>query len=214
MGICLDSADLNDARRAQALGYVEFITTNPTLIAATGRPGLEVLSDLVEIFDGHVFYQVTANTVEARSDQAWEAHEIRPDKVVIKIPATTENMPMVAQLVASGIECAVTAVASPAQAYLAAQVNASFIAPYLSRLTHYSGDGLAVIRKMARIVEGTPTQILAASLKTVDDVVDALLAGAHHVTMPLDLILALGEHELSQQAIADFNASLQPGREC
>ncbi len=209
MGVYLDSATPGDARRAQQLGFVEAITTNPTLIARTGRPGLEVLAELVEIFDGHVFYQVTAPTAEGRFDQAWEAHEIRPDKVVVKIPATVENLTMAARLIDSGIECAITAVYSPAQAYLAAQVEATFAIPYVNRITRQLGDGLAVVRDVAQILQGTQTEVLAASLKTVDEVVATLLAGADHVTIPLDLILAMGEHELSRQAIEEFNASVK-----
>jgi transaldolase len=208
VGVYLDSAHPSDARRAQQLGFVEAITTNPTLIARTGRPGLEVLAELVEIFDGHVFYQVTAPSVEGRYDQAWEAHEVRPDKVVIKIPATVENLTMAARLIDAGIECAITAVYSPAQAYLAAQVEATFAIPYVNRITRQLGDGLAVVRDVAQILRGTQTEVLAASLKTVDEVVATLLAGAQHVTIPLELILAMGEHELSRQAIEESNAGV------
>jgi transaldolase len=208
VGVYLDSAHPSDARRAQQLGFVEAITTNPTLIARTGRPGLEVLAELVEIFDGHVFYQVTAPSVEGRYDQAWEAHEVRPDKVVIKIPATVENLTMAARLIDAGIECAITAVYSPAQAYLAAQVEATFAIPYVNRITRQLGDGLAVVRDVAQVLRGTQTEVLAASLKTVDEVVATLLAGAQHVTIPLELILAMGEHELSRQAIEESNAGV------
>jgi transaldolase len=208
VGVYLDSAHPSDARRAQQLGFVEAITTNPTLIARTGRPRLEVLAELVEIFDGHVFYQVTAPTVEGRYDQAWEAHEVRPDKVVIKIPASVENLTMAARLIDSGIECAITAVFGPAQAYLAAQVEATFVIPYVNRITRQLGDGLAVVRDVAQILRGTQTEVLAAGLKTVDEVVATLLAGAQHVTIPLELILAMGEHELSRQAIEEFNAGV------
>ncbi len=209
MAIYLDSAQLDDVRQARQLGFVAAVTTNPTLIAQTGRPGLDVLRDILEMTAGPVFYQVTGATVARRREQAWEAHQFAPGRVVVKIPATTENMPLAAELAAGGVTCALTAVASPAQAYLATQVSARYIAPYVSRLTRDLGDGVAIVRDMARLVDGTPTEILAASLKTVDETVAALLAGAHHVTLPLDLILALGEHELSQQAIAQFNASLQ-----
>jgi transaldolase len=90
------------------------------------------------------------------------------------------------------------------QAYLAAQVGAAFVAPYVNRLTRQLGDGLAVVRAMADMVQGTETRVLAASLKSVDEVAAALKAGAHDVTMPLALILTLGEHELTHQAIAEF----------
>jgi transaldolase len=209
MAIYLDSAQLDDVRQARQLGFVAAVTTNPTLIAQTGRPGLDVLRDILEMTAGPVFYQVTGTTVARRREQGWEAHQVAPGRVVVKIPVTTENMPLAAELAAGGVTCALTAVASPAQAYLATQVSARYIAPYVSRLTRDLGDGVAIVRDMARLVAGTPTEILAASLKTVDETVAALLAGAHHVTLPLDLILALGEHELSQQAIAQFNASLQ-----
>jgi transaldolase len=207
MGIYLDSANPDDARRAQELGFVEGITTNPRLIAATNRPGLEVLADLVEIFDGHVFYQLTALTVETRTDEAWQAYQIRPDKVILKIPATTENLAMVSRLVPAGIECAMTAVYSPAQAFLAAQVRASFVIPYINRMNRQLGDGLSVVRDMVRAIEHTPTEVLAASFKAIDEVIAAILAGVRHLTLPLDLLLAMGEHELSRQAIADFAQS-------
>lgn len=208
MAIYLDSADINDARRAQALGFVGAVTTNPALIAKTGRPGLDVLRDVLESFDRRVFYQVTADTVQGRRDQAWEAHEMGPGRVVVKIPVTLENLPLVAELAADGIDCAVTAVASPAQAYLAAQVDARFVAPYVNRITRTGSDGIATVRRMAQILAGTGTEILAASLKTVTEAEDVLIAGAHHITVPLDLIEAMSEHELSQQWIAQFNASV------
>jgi transaldolase len=205
MGILLDSASVEDARRAQELGFVEGITTNPRLIAETGRPGLDVLSDLVEVFDGDVFFQLTANTVEARTDEAWQAYEIRPDKVVIKVPTTTENLAMVSKLVPAGIQCAMTAVYSPAQAYLAAQVRAAFVIPYVNRMKRQIGEGaMDIVRDMVRLVAGSQTQVLAASFKSVDEVIETRLAGVDCLTMPLDLILAMGNHELSQQAIEDF----------
>lgn len=209
MGIYLDSAIPAEVERAQKLLFVEAVTTNPTLIARTGRSGLEVLGELVEIFDGHVFYQVTAATIEARYEEAWEAHEIRPDKVVINIPATTENFSLAARLEDAGIECAMTAVYSPAQAYLTAQVEAAFAIPYVNRITRLSGDGIAVVRDIVRILAGSQTEVLAASLKSIDEVTAAFLAGAHHVTIPLDLVLAMGEHQYSRQAIADFEASME-----
>jgi len=209
MALYLDSANLDDVRRAQDLGFIAGVTTNPTLIARTGRNGLDVLGDLVDMVEGHIFYQVTGRTVEERFDQAWEAHRLRPDKVIIKIAATTENLALARRVVMAGIEVTITAVASPAQAYLAAQVGASFVAPYVSRLTRDLGDGLAIVRDMASILAGTPTEIVAASLKSVDEVVGATLAGAHHLTLPLALIEAMGEHELSRQAIAEFDASLK-----
>jgi transaldolase len=204
MAIYVDSASTDDARRARELGFVQGVTTNPAHLAKTGRPALEVLRDLLEIFDGPVFYQVTAGSVEERIDQVWEAHHIRPQQVVIKLPATADNYTIVSRLAPSGITFCVTAACSAAQAYLASLAGAAYVAPYVNRLTRQLGDGLAVVRDMARILEGSQTSVLAASLKTVDEVEASILAGAKDVTMPLDLIIALGEHELSQQAIVEF----------
>jgi len=204
MGIYLDSASPDDARRAQELGFIAGVTTNPKLIAQTGRPGLEVLSELVEIIDGHVFYQVTGATVEARTDEAWAAYKIRPDKVLLKVPSTTENFTMVSRLVPAGIECAMTAMYSPTQAFLAAQVRASFAIPYYSRLKRDEPDPLRIIAQMAHAVQGTQTQMLVASFKTVEDVIEILAAGIQHLTLPLSLILALGEHDLTRRDISDF----------
>jgi transaldolase len=208
MAIYIDSAFANDARRAMELGFVKGVTTNPSHIAKTGRPGLEVLRELLDISRGPVFYQTTAASAEGRVEQALEAHSLRPGAVVVKLPATIENYAIVARLAPRGIPFCITAAASAAQAYLAAQAGAAYVAPYVNRLTRQLGDGLAVVRDMARLVQGAPTEILAASLKSADEVVAAIAAGAHHVTMPLDLILAMGEHELTRQAIEEFAVAL------
>ena len=208
MAVYLDSAAIEDVHRARALGFVEAVTTNPTLIAKTGRPGLDVLREILAVFDKPVFYQATAESVEARLEQIWETHQIGAGRVVIKVPATTENYTIVSQLAPSGITFCVTAACNAMQAYLAAQVGAAFVAPYVNRLTRQLGDGLAVVRDMAAILQGTETRILAASLKSVDEAAAALKAGAHHITVPLDLIETLGEHELTHQAMAEFAAHL------
>lgn len=206
MAIYLDSASITDARRALSLGFVSGVTTNPTFVAKTGRRGREVLAELLALGDGPVFYQVTAPDAQGRLAQARQAVSAAPERVVVKVPATTENIALAAQLTAEGLRVCVTAVNSPAQAYLAAQAGAAFVAPYVNRLTRQMGDGLAVVRQIAALLVDTETRVLAASLKSVDEVVDTLLAGAHDVTMPLDLILALGEHPFSQRAIEQFDA--------
>lgn len=206
MAIYLDSANLDDARRALALGFVAGVTTNPNLVAETGRRGRDVLADILALGEGPVFSQVTAPTVEGRAGQAREISRLSPERVIVKIPATTENIGLASMLACEGVRCCITAVSSPAQAYLAAQAGADFVAPYVNRLTRQMGDGLVVVRQIAVLLEGTGTRILAASLKSVDEVTEVLLAGAHDVTMPLDLILALGEHEYSALAIEQFDA--------
>ncbi len=205
MAIYLDSAELAEAQRALSLGFVRGITTNPTLIARSGRPGAEVLADLLHLTSGPVFYQITALTEAERIEQAHETFDLAPERLIIKIPATTENYALAAGLIADGVTCCMTAVSSAAQAYLAGEIGAAYIAPYVNRLTRNLGDGPALVRQMAAVLSGMPTRILAASLKSPDEVVEAVLAGAHDVTTTLDVLLAMGEHPLSQQAIDAFN---------
>lgn len=206
MAIYLDSANLEHARYAKTLRFVGAVTTNPSLIAQTGRPGLDVLRDLLSFWDRLIFYQVTAPTVEGRLQQAREAHQLAPSQLVIKIPIAVENLPVVEQLTREGVAVTVTAVATPSQAYLAAQAGARYVAPYVNRISREGGDGVAVVGRMAQILSGTPTEILAASLKSVEEAEDVLLAGAHHITVALDLIEAMAQHPLSDQWIAQFDA--------
>lgn len=210
MALYLDSALLDDVRAAREMGFIAGVTTNPALIAKTGRPGMDVLADILAVLAGPVFYQVTADAVNERVAQARAAAALAPGRVVIKIPATTENLAMTAALARDGLRCAVTAVSSPAQAWLAAQAGAEFAIPYVNRLTRQLGDGLAVVSTCADVLRGTPTRLLAASLKSADEVVATLRAGAQDLTIPLDLIRALGEHPLSQQAIEDFARTMRP----
>lgn len=209
MGLYIDSADINDIRRAMQLGFVMGVTTNPALIAKTGRPGLDVLKEILQLSAGPVFYQVTDDTLEGRAAQAREAAALAPQRLQIKLGAITENIGLCARLTGEGIHCTITAVSAPAQAYLAGQAGAAYVAPYVNRLTRQLGDGVAVLRGCVDVLQGTPTRVIAASLKSSDEVVSAVLAGAHDITIALDLILALGEHELSNKAIADFDAAMR-----
>ena len=209
MALFIDSADIEDVRRAFELGFVSGVTTNPALVAKTGRPGLDVLNDLLDLTNGPVFYQVTAPTLKGRAEQAREASHLSWRRVHVKIGATTENISLAAHLTREGIMCAVTAVASPAQAYLAVLSGATYIAPYVNRLTRQQGDGVAVVRRCVEVLKGSSTRLLAASLKSVDEVLEVVLAGAHDITIPLELILKLGDHDLSNQAIEEFTAAMQ-----
>ncbi|MFP4321960.1 MAG: transaldolase family protein [Anaerolineales bacterium] len=199
MALFLQSAQAAEAQRAQALGFMEGITTTPALIAATGRPPLDVLGELVEIFDGHIFYQLVAPSLDARLDEAWEAYNVRPDRVIIKIPATIDNLSLIAKL--PGVEVAMAGVYSAAQAYLAVQAEAHYVIPYIGHATQHLGDGLALVRVIRAVVEGSQTEIIAADMSTTDEALGALQAGAHHLALPLHLIEQMGNHHLTEQTI-------------
>ncbi len=211
MALFLDSAMAEDARRAAELGFVWGATTNPALMARTGREPAEVIAEFCDLLPGTVFYQLTAPTLAGREAEALRMVDINPVKVGIKVPCTTENLGLLAGLTDEGITCAVTAIFSAYQAYLACEAGAHYILPYVNRSTRLQGDGPGLVREMLAIIVAADTgaELLAASIKTPAEVIETVLAGAHHLTLPLDLILALGEHPLSRQAIADFDQAMK-----
>ena len=211
MALFLDSTFVEDARRAVELGFVWGATTNPALMAKVGREPAGVIRDLVELLPGTVFYQLSAPTLAEREAEALRMVAINPTQVGLKIPCSTENLGLMAHLTDEGITCAVTAIFSAHQAYLACEAGAHYVIPYVNRSTRLQGDGPRLVSEMRAVIEaaGTGAELLAASLRTPAEVVEAVLAGAQHLTLPLDLILALGEHPLSEQAIADFDRAMK-----
>lgn len=206
MALFVDSAELSEVQRAVALGFVRGCTTNPILMAQAGSAPAAIIAELCRIVPGPVFYQVTSANAEEREAEGRAISRIAPEKVVLKIPATTENLALLARL-ASDIPCAATAVYSPAQAWLAAEAGARYVIPYVNRATRLLGDGLKLVAELVAAVRaaGRRVEIVAASIKTSEEAAGAILAGADHLTLPLAVIRELGEHPLSQQAIAEFD---------
>jgi transaldolase len=206
----LDSALASDAATATDLGFVAGVTTNPKLMAAAVEPPVVTLAELCDRGPGVVFYQVTADDVAGREKEAHDVHTVRPGRVGIKIPCTVENLAMAVRLRRDGIgPIGITAVFTPAQAVLAAAVGADFVLPYVNRLTRLTGDGLAVVAGMARVLRGSSTEILAASVKTAEEAVQTLQAGAQHLTLALGLIEAMGESTHSHAAIEEFAQAIR-----
>lgn len=207
--LLLDSADAADARRAAALGLVRGATTNPALVAQAGRRAEEVVAELADILPGTVFHQLTAQTADGREAEARRFAAIRPGRVALKVPCTADNLGLVARLVADGLTCAVTSIFSPAQTILAAEAGAAVVLPYVNRTTRLYGDGPGLVHQMRAVVDalGSPMRIVAASVKSPEEAVAALLAGAHDLTLPLALIEAMGEHPASLAAIGEFRTA-------
>jgi len=205
MALFLDSADVKEAERAMQMGFVAGVTTNPTLVARTGRSAYDVISDLCSLCRGPVFHQLAASGLPEMRDEAERFHAIAPGRVVIKIPCNLIGLQLTSQL-SDAIPCALTAVFSTAQTYLACEAEARYVIPYVNRATRLCGDGIALVCQMAGIVEraGSGAEIVAASLKTPAEAVGAILNGAHHVTVPLQLIEEMAEHKLSALAIQEF----------
>jgi transaldolase len=144
------------------------------------------------------------------SEREAEAHRfaaLRPGRVGLKIPCTPENLALCARLSAAGYVCGLTAIFSPAQVYLAIQAGARYVLPYVNRSTRLQGDGPALVRAMRQVIdaERAATEILAASIKSPAEAIETVLAGAHHLTLPLEVIRQMGQHALSEQAIEEFS---------
>lgn len=199
MAIYLSSVLPEEVQKAASFGFVSGVLTNPLAIHRVGQTGLDVLDSLVGLIDGHIFYQLTASTLEARIDEAWEAYGTRPDRVVIKMICTTENLTLIKRL--PEIDIAVTAIFNPIQAYAAAEAGAHYVIPYVQ----YAGaslsfeQGLQLVADTAALLRGSSTQILAAHFKDLNQVQQVLQAGAHDVTLPMVMLEQMGDHPLSLQ---------------
>ena len=203
MSLYLDSALINEVQFANELGWVSGITTNPALLAQSKLSSEDTLRELALSTPGEVFYQLTAPDLEGMQKEAHQACEIIGEGTVLKIPATLVGFKAVARL-SPEITCAVTAIFSPAQAVVAAEAGSKYAICYVNRATQLLGDGLALVRGMAKVLSGSSTEILAASIKTPDEAVATLLAGAQHLTLPLKVLRELSEYELSQNTVAEF----------
>jgi len=205
MGIFVDSAISEEIKKLNDLGLIIGITTNPKLLAPIRRSWKEVIKELCKISPGLVFYQLTKDNLSEMEKEAREFFEISPKKIALKIPARTEYLTLVKKL-GNEIPCAITAIFSDYQTYLACEVGAKYLIPYVNRASRLQGDGIQLVGKMRDVVESlsSDSEILAASIKTAEEAVNCILAGAHHLSMPFDTIMSLGNHPLSEDAIKEF----------
>ena len=201
--IYLDSALLEEAQAAVAMGWVKGITTNPTLLAKSPLSPAESLQQLSAICPGELYYQLCATDFEGMIEEGHQAAEIVGDKLVLKIPATELGFRVTAHL-APKIVCSVTAIYSPAQAAIALDAGAKYAIAYVNRATRLLGDGLALVQSMAEVLKNSKTEILAASIKSPPEAAATLAAGAHHLTVPLSILQAMTTHELSEKTVAEF----------
>ena len=201
--IYLDSAIIEEAQTAVKLGWIKGITTNPTLLKKSPLSPEETLSQLTAISPGELYYQLCATDFDNMVTEAKKAAALIGDKIVLKIPATDLGFRVTAHL-SSEITCSVTAIYSPAQAAIAKETGAKYAIAYVNRATRLLGDGLALVREMANILQGSETEILAASIKSPQEAAATLQAGAHHLTIPLNILQQMTTHELSSQTVEQF----------
>lgn len=207
MKFFVDTANVEDIRKANDMGVICGVTTNPSLIAKEGRDFNEVIKEITSIVDGPISGEVKATTVDAEGMIA-EGHEIAKihKNMVVKIPMTVEGLKAVKVLSAEGIKTNVTLVFTANQALLAARAGATYVSPFLGRLDDISQPGIDLIRTIAQIFEiyGIETEIIAASVRNPIHVTDCALAGADIATVPYSVIAGMTKHPLTDQGIEKF----------
>lgn len=203
--IYLDSAIATEAAQAMAWGWVKGITTNPTLLAKCDTAPAVTLKTLADITTGALYYQLVSQTEDAMIQEAHKARDIIGEKLILKIPATFTGFAALPKL-SPEIRCSVTAIYHPSQAVIAAEGGAIQAIAYVNRATRLQGDGCALVRDMKAVLQGSQTDILAASLKSPTEIAQAIAAGADHITIPFELLQAMTRHPLSEQTVQEFNA--------
>ena len=209
MRFFIDTANVEDIRKANDMGIIDGVTTNPSLIAKEGRDFNEVIKEITSIVDGPVNGEVKATTEKAE-DMIKEAREIAAihPNMVVKIPMTPEGLKAVKVLKKEGIKTNVTLIFSPNQALLAARAGADYVSPFLGRLDDISQTGVDLIRTIADIfqINGISSQIICASVRNPIHIVDCALAGADIATVPYNVLLQMTKHPLTDQGIEKFKA--------
>ncbi len=204
MAIFLDSGIHSEVKEAMAWGFVAGITTNPALLAASGDVSLNALKQLCKMVPGRVFYQLMSMDLDSMIREGQAAFSRSPSQIVLKVPCTLIGLQAVARL-SLEFPCAVTALFSPAQAYLAREAGARYVISYLNRSTRLLGDGVALVEAMAAVLGNSSAELVAASIKSPAEAVAALNAGADHLAVPFEVIKRMSHHPLTQQVIEEFD---------
>ena len=209
MKFFIDTANVEDIKKANDMGVICGVTTNPSLIAKEGRDFGEVIKEITGIVDGPISGEVKATTVDAEGmiKEGREIAAIHPN-MVVKIPMTVEGLKAVKALSAEGIKTNVTLIFSANQALLAAEAGATYVSPFLGRLDDISMPGIDLINEITEIfmMHDIQTEIIAASIRNPIHVIDCAKAGADIATVPYKVLEQMTKHPLTDQGIAKFQA--------
>jgi transaldolase len=207
MKIFIDSADLDDIREAASLGVVDGVTTNPSLIAKTGRPFETVIKDICEIIDGPVSAEVVSTEAQGMIAEGRKLAALHPN-VVVKVPMIPEGLKAVRVFSEEGIRTNVTLIFQPAQGLLAAKAGASYLSPFVGRLDDIAEDGMAMVATLIEILNNYDygAEVLVASIRGPLHFVEAARMGADVGTIPLSVIKQLTNHPLTDKGLAAFLA--------
>ncbi|HTR55571.1 MAG TPA: fructose-6-phosphate aldolase [Kofleriaceae bacterium] len=205
MKFFIDTADVKEIREAAAMGLVDGVTTNPSLVAKTGRKFRDVLIEICDIVKGPVSAEVTATQYDGIMREARELAGLR-NNIVVKIPLIPEGLKAVRTCADEGIRTNVTLCFSATQALLAAKAGASYISPFVGRLDDVSTDGMQLIGEILEIYDNYDfaTEVLVASVRHPMHVHQAARMGAHVATCPFSVLLQLSKHPLTDLGLAKF----------
>ncbi|MDO4277920.1 MAG: fructose-6-phosphate aldolase [Lachnoclostridium edouardi] len=209
MKFFIDTANVDEIRKANDMGIICGVTTNPSLIAKEGRDFGQVIAEIASIVDGPISGEVKATTTDAEGmiEEGREIAKIHPN-MVVKIPMTVEGLKAVKVLSAEGIKTNVTLIFSAAQALLAARAGATYVSPFLGRLDDISMPGIDLINDITEIfmMHNIETEIISASVRNPIHVIDCARAGADIATVPYSVLVQMTKHPLTDQGISKFQA--------
>ena len=205
MRFFIDTANVDEIRKAAKMGFISGVTTNPSLIAKEGRDFNEVLKEITSIVDGPISGEVISLQADKMIEEARVIAKMHPN-MVVKIPMTADGLEAVSVVSKEGIKTNVTLIFSATQALLAARAGASYVSPFLGRLDDISADGMQLIEDIAEIfgVHGIETQIIAASIRHPLHVLECAKAGADIATVPYKVLMQMIEHPLTKAGIDKF----------
>lgn len=207
MKFFIDTANIEEIKMGLALGMVDGVTTNPSLVAKAQRPFNEILSDICGLVDGPVSAEVVSLEADGMVAEAMELVKIS-DNIVIKVPMIEEGLKAVKRLTAEGIKTNVTLIFSAAQVLLAAKAGATYVSPFVGRLDDISVNGLDLIADIMTILRnyGFTTEVIVASVRSPMHVVESALLGADIATLPYKVIAQLAKHPLTDIGMKQFLA--------
>jgi transaldolase len=205
MQLFIDTADIGEIESAKAMGVLDGVTTNPSLVAKTGKKMREVLEEICALVPGPVSAEVLATEYEPMLTEARELATIAPN-IVVKIPLIEAGIRAVKTLSEAGIKTNVTLCFSPLQALLAAKAGATYISPFVGRLDDIGHDGMGLVEQIVEMYDAydLDTQVLVASVRSPTHVVEALRLRAHVATIPFAVIAKLIHHPLTDIGLARF----------
>jgi transaldolase len=208
MKFFIDTADVAEIRAAHEMGLVDGVTTNPSLIARSGRDFKEVITEITAIVDGPISAEVIALDAPGMVREGQELAKINPKNIVIKVPMTTEGLKATSIFASEGIKTNVTLVFSPLQALLAAKAGATYVSPFVGRLDDVGHDGMEGVEQIRTIFDnyGYATETIVASVRSPLHVLNAALIGADICTIPYAIITQLAKHPLTDVGIEKFLA--------